>query len=49
MWIDALITGGVVTGAVAYLVWRFLPKGKPSGCSGCPTRTQVGRAERARG
>jgi len=36
MWIDALVTGGAVAGALAYLVWHFLPKRRPSGCSGCP-------------
>jgi len=35
MWIDAVITGGVVAAAVAYLAWHFLPKRKAAGCQGC--------------
>ena len=36
--IDTLIVAAVVSAAVLFLVWRALPKRKPAGCAGCPTK-----------
>jgi hypothetical protein len=35
---DALITAGVVTSALAFIVWRAWPRRKAAGCAGCSAK-----------